>query len=108
MWQRNRRQLLAQEYLGLRQRIEDASTRRWHAAAILVGGAFAAAGLIISKQNHGGNAFWQALILGGPIIVVLFTFYHWYQRRFKHQIEVLHTRFRELEEQLGFHTDRGI
>lgn len=100
--------LLVQEYLGTVKRTEDAATRRWQAAAFLVGGVIAAAGLIIARQSHGMETFVQTMLLGVLIIFALHRFRYRFLRRHEWRLKTLYDRQNDLEEKLGFFTNRYI
>jgi len=104
----DQKNLFAQEYHGIIKRTEDASTRRWQAAAFLVGGVIAAAGLIIARQSHGMETFIQTSILGIVIIFSLCLFRYWFLTRFDWRMESLYDRQDYLEEKLNFFTNRYI
>lgn len=94
-------QNLRTDYRRCSEHISTASIRTWQASAFLVGGAFAAAGLIIASGHHGLNTFISTAILGTGIIISLFLFKIWFLRRENWRTEILYKREEEIEGELG-------
>ena len=104
----DREQNLRTEYLRISEQIAAAGARTWQAAAFLVGGAFAAAGLVVTRGQHGRDPFIQALILGVGIIVALLIFKFWHLRREDWRTDILYKREEEIEEELELYAGRYV
>ena len=95
------KQNLRTEYRRCSEHISAASTRTWQASAFLVGGAFAAAGLIIASGQHDRNTFITSSILGIGIIISLCLFKRWFLRREDWRTAILYKREEQIEKELG-------
>lgn len=96
----------AYEYLRISEQLAAASARQWQATAFLVGGALAAAALVITLGHHDLSSFIQTLILGVGVSICLFLFKRWFLQRERWRDEILFAREQEIEEELDLLSGR--
>lgn len=100
--------LLVHEYRDITQRIVTSGTWVWQSMALFIGGAVAAAGLVLSLGEHGRLMYIGVYILGIGIMTILWLFLNRFVRREMWRKWVLYWRQREIEEKLNLGASRYI
>jgi hypothetical protein len=102
------KQLLAQEYRDITQRIVGSGAWVWQAMAVLVGGFILAAVLVLTLGTPSRLEFIGVFILGIGIMTILWLFLNRFVRREMWRKWVLYWRQREIEEKLNLGATRYI
>lgn len=105
---REQRQLWAEEYSSITQRLATSTARVWNVMSIFVGGSIAAAAVFLLKESHGFSSFVSAYVIGAGIVVILWISLDWFVRRERWHKYILYGRQRQLEKRLNFYAGRFI
>jgi len=107
-----RNESLRTEYLSIAEKLSVTSTRNWQAMAFLIGGSYAAAGLMASRmgsgQDHGFISFILTVFLGIAIGITLHLFLRLQLSRDNWRIRILYKREREIEKELELYASHYI
>lgn len=100
------RRLWAQEYVSIGEKLSTGTTRVWYAMSLFVGGAVAAAALMLVVADESFFGFIGTYVVGVGITIMLWLFVNWFARGERWVRKVLNERQDELEKELGFYAGR--
>lgn len=103
---KEQRQLWAEEYSSITHRLAASTARVWNAMLLFVGGAVAAAALILVGPGDSFFAFIGTYVVCVGIVIMLWLFVNWFVRGERRVRKVLNERQDEVEKELGFYSGR--